>query len=210
MWRRAFVCLLAGWLSTAGFAWATEFGDIDLSVYALGSWPRDRGIFDQGSTVDASIKQSYGAGIRIGLFPNFTNRFLGMEIDSFGHGGALSFPHQSNGQNDGTNRSNLLFLNTMLNLVLRYPGETVRPYIGIGAGWSHAMLLNPNIIGRNDKDFDAARALGWQYLAGLQVTLTPKVFLFGEYRYFSANYHWAGLALDFRSHYGAVGAGLRF
>ena len=187
-----------------------EFGDIELSVYAVASWPRDNGIFNQGSTVDVSIKQGFGAGLRVGLFPRFTNRILGLELDSLGHGGALSFPNQPNGQDHGTGRSNLLVLNTMFNLILRYPGETVRPYVGIGAGWSHGTLLNPNIIGCADKDFETARALGHQYLGGVQIAVTPKVFVFGEYRYFSANYHWDGLAVDFRTHYGLVGAGLRF
>ena len=114
------------------------------------------------------------------------------------------------GQNDGTGRSSLLVLNTMLNLVLRYPGEVVIPYVGIGAGWSHGILLNPNIQGRADKDFDTAHALGHQYLAGVSAMVSPKVFIFGEYRYFSANYHWEGLAVDFRAHYGLVGVGLHF
>lgn len=149
-------------------------------------------------------------GLKIGLFPHATHRMLGLEIDSSGHGGALSFPNHANGHDNGTGRSNLLVLNTMFNLVLRYPGEVVTPYIGIGGGWSHGTLLNPNITGRNDKDFDSARAVGHQYLAGAQVMVNSRVFVFGEYRYFSANYHWDGLALDFRAHYGLFGAGLRF
>ena len=76
--------------------------------------------------------------------------------------------------------------------------------------WSQGTLLNPNIAGRADRDFDSARALGHQYLAGLRVMVSPKVFVFGEYRYFSANYHWEGLAVDFRAHYGVFGAGLHF
>ncbi len=187
-----------------------EFGEIDLAGYLLGSWPRDQQLFNQGSTVSASIQPGIGAGVKIGLFPHATRRMLGIEIDSYGHGGALSFPNTANGQNNGTGRSNLLVLNTMLNLVLRYPGEMVTPYIGLGGGWSHGTLLNPNITGRADKDFDSARALGYQYLAGAQVLVSPKVFVFGEYRYFSANYHWDSLAVDFRAHYGIFGVGLRF
>ncbi|MBX3236887.1 MAG: porin family protein [Nitrospiraceae bacterium] len=207
------VACAAGLLLLLGFpptGLTAEFGDIELSAYALGSWPRDNGIFNQGSTVDVSIKQGFGAGLKAGLFPQFTNRILGLELDSSGHGGALSFPNRPNSQDHGTGRSNLLVLNTMFNLILRYPGETVRPYVGIGAGWSHGTLLNPNIIGRADKDFETARALGHQYVGGVQIAVTPKVFVFGEYRYFSANYHWDGLAVDFRTHYGLIGAGLRF
>ena len=60
-----------------------------------------------------------------------------------------------------------------------------RPY-GIGGGWSHGTLLNPNITGRSDKDFDSARALGYQYLAGAQIPVSPRclslasIGIFGE------------------------------
>ena len=47
-------------------------------------------------------------------------------------------------------------------------------------------------------------------LGGVQGNLTEKVFLFSEYKYFSANYHWQQLALDFRSQYALFGIGLRF
>jgi opacity protein-like surface antigen len=191
-------------------ALATEFGDVELSGYALGSWPRDLAIFNQETTVPASIQDGFGAGLKVGLFPAALRRMVGLELDSNMHGGAISFPNVANGQNNGSGRSDLLILNTTFNLILRYPGETVRPYVGIGIGWSHGTLLNPNIAGRDDKDFDSARALGHQFLGGTQVLLSPKIFLFGEYRYFSANYHWEGLAMDFRTHYGLVGVGLRF
>jgi opacity protein-like surface antigen len=210
MWRLVLVSILLAPLGIPISGQCAEFGDIDLSVYALGSWPRDQNVYNQGTTVPASIRQGFGAGLKVGLFPNFAKRFIGIELDSFGHGGALSFANSANGQNNGTGRSNLLVLNTMFNLVLRYPGEVVMPYVGIGAGWSHGILLNPNITGRADKDFDSARALGHQYLTGLRVMVSPKVFVFGEYRYFSANYHWEGLALDFRTHYGLFGIGLHF
>lgn len=210
MWVPILIVMLIAAVWLPGSSWSAEFGEIDLSAYLLGSWPRDQPIYNQGSTVSGSIRQGFGAGLKIGLFPHATGRMLGLEIDSSGHGGALSFSNTANGQQNGTGRSNLLVLNTMLNLVFRYPGEVVTPYIGIGGGWSHGTLLNPNIIGRNDKDFDSARAFGHQYLVGAQVMVSQKVFLFGEYRYFSANYHWDGLALDFRAHYGLFGAGLRF
>ncbi len=191
-------------------AQSAEFGDIDLAVYLLGSWPRDQHVYNQGTTVPVTLQPGAGAGIKVGLFPHFTRRFVGIELDSSGHSGALSFQNNVTGQSNGTGRSNLLILNTMFNLILRYPGEVVTPYAGIGAGWSHGILLNPNIAGRADKDFDSARAFGHQYLAGLRAMVSPKVFVFGEYRYFLANYHWEGLAMDFRAHYALFGVGLHF
>jgi opacity protein-like surface antigen len=210
MRRLLFAWTLLFLISAPTLAQSAEFGDIDLSVYAMGSWPRDSDIYNQGDIVPASIGHGYGAGLKVGLFPDFTNRLLGLEIDSSAHGGSLAFPNSPRGQDLGTSRSDLLIINTMFNLILRYPGELITPYIGIGAGWSQGILLNPNIAGRADKDFDAARALGHQYLTGLRIAVSPKVFVYGEYRYFSANYHWEGLAMDFRTHYGIVGVGLHF
>ena len=210
MWFVVGVLIVLSSLGLPSAGHSAEFGDVDLSVYMLGSWPRDQNLYNQGTTVPASVQQGIGAGIKVGLFPHFTKRIVGIELDTLGHGGALSFPNNPNGQHYGTGRSDLLFLNTMFNLVLRYPGEMVMPYVGIGAGWSHGILLNPNITGRADKDFDSARAFGHQYLAGLRTMVSPKVFIFGEYRYFSANYHWEGLAVDFRAHYGLFGIGLHF
>ena len=158
MWRLILAVILLEVLSLPLSAGSAEFGEINLGGYLLGSWPKDQHLFNQGSTVPASIQPGIGAGLKIGLFPHATRRMLGIEIDSYGHGGALSFPNTVNGQNNGTGRSNLLVLNTMLNLILRYPDEMVTPYIGIGGGWSHGTLLNPNIIGRADKDFESARA----------------------------------------------------
>jgi opacity protein-like surface antigen len=170
--------------------------------------------------ISSTKGQGFGAGLRAGLFPAALHRAVGLEIDSNIHGGALSFPNIVNGRNNGTGHSDLLLINTMFNLILRYPGERVRPYVGFGLGWSHGTLLNPNVAGRDDKDFDSARSFTHQFLSGAQVHL-PKirlfgmerpysVFLFGEYRYLSSNYHWEGIALDFRTHYGLLGAGLRF
>ncbi|MBP6607082.1 MAG: hypothetical protein KA240_15485, partial [Nitrospira sp.] len=141
------LCLLVGSLWHPLVAGSAEFGEIDLGGYLLGSWPRDQNLFNQGDTVPGSVQHGFGAGLKIGLFPHVTRRMLGIEIDSYGHGGALSFPNTPNGHQNGTGRSNLLVLNTMVNLVLRYPGETVTPYLGIGGGWSHGTLLNPNITG---------------------------------------------------------------
>lgn len=187
-----------------------DFGDVELSGYVLGSWPRDQDIFNQQTIVSASIQQGFGAGFKVGLFPSALHKLVGLEIDSNIHGTALSFLNIAHGETGETGRSDLLISNTTFNLILRYPGETIHPYIGVGAGWSTGMLLNPNIAGRDDRDFDAAYAFVHQFLGGAQVFLTPKVFLFSEYRYASSTYHWDRLAVDFRTHYGLLGAGLRF
>jgi opacity protein-like surface antigen len=207
--------------SLTDVAFPSEFGDIELSGYALGTLPGNQDLFNQGTTVSASGEQGFGAGFKIGVFPSVLNRMAGLEMDSNIHGMNLEFPNIANGRNREIGRSSLLMINTTFNVILRYPGERFRPYVGGGIGWSHGTLLNPNIAGRDDKDFDSARAFTHQFLGGAQVVLTPHlslfnaqqdiaVFLFGEYRYLSSNYHWEGLAVDFRTHYGLFGIGLRF
>jgi len=202
--------LLFGYLNTTELAFAVEFGDVELGLYALGSWPQDENVFNQGTTVPASIQQGFGAGLKAGLFPTALHRAVGLEIDSNIHGGSVSFPNIANGRHGAIGRSDLLIIKTTFNVVFRYPGEIVRPYIGVGIGWATGVLLNPNIAGRDDTDFDDTRAFGHQFLGGTQLLLSPKVFLFVEYRYFSANYHWKNLAMDFRDHNALIGAGLRF
>lgn len=202
--------LLLTCLKIPDLAAAAEFGDIELSAYALGSWPRDENVFNQGTIVSSSMGEGFGVGLKVGLYPAALRRFVGLELDSNIHSGRLSFPNIANGQRDEIGRSDLLLFKSTFNVVLRYPGVTFRPYVGAGIGWSTAALLNPNIAGRDDEDFGSARAFGYQYLGGAQFILTPSVFMFMEYRYFLSDYHWKGLVVDFRDHNALIGAGLRF
>jgi opacity protein-like surface antigen len=98
----------------------------------------------------------------------------------------------------------------MVNLTFRYPGKTFVPYIGVGGGYSSGVLSHADIPGRTDRDFEGSWAFSHQVFGGVQGNLTEKVFLFSEYKYFSANYHWKQLALDFRSQSVLFGIGLRF
>jgi len=84
---------LFGCLFLPSLASPAEFGDVELSVYALGSWPRDHDIFNQGTTAWGSIERGGAAGLKVGLFPNAMGRMAGLEIDSYGHGGGISFPN---------------------------------------------------------------------------------------------------------------------
>jgi opacity protein-like surface antigen len=187
-----------------------DFGDIELGFYGLGSWPVDKPIYSKGVAEDASVRNGYGAGVKVSLFPNFTGRIVGLELDSSGHGSAISFTNRATGAEAGPSRSDVVIFNSMVNLIVRYPGKRIQPYVGIGGGWSDGILLNPNIAGRSDRDFETAWTLGYQILGGAKINISRRLFVFGEYRYFSANYHWEGLALDFRTHYGVAGFGLRF
>ena len=103
----------------------------------------------------------------------------------------------------------------MVSLVVRYPGELVQPYIGIGAGWSSSFLVDTQITKGGITQSGTARDTSFasQYFGGLRINLPQRVFLFGEYKYFVSRFNWNGSlqpSLDFRTNIVAIGAGLTF
>ncbi|TKB88439.1 MAG: porin family protein [Nitrospira sp.] len=188
---------------------AAETADVDVGLYALGAFPSDRGLFAQGSNPsDTRITNGAGAGIKASVFPHGLGNIVGIGLESSGHGSEISF--SSPVQASSLVSTNLWVFSSMVNLTFRYPGQTFIPYIGVGGGYSSGVLSHADIPGRSDEDFEGSWAFGHQFFGGVQGNLTEKVFLFSEYKYFSANYHWKQLALDFRSQSVLFGIGLRF
>jgi opacity protein-like surface antigen len=197
------VLLQPGWVAAA------ETADVDVGLYALGAFPSDQGLFAQGGNPsDSRITNGAGAGLKAAVFPHSLGNIVGVGLEFFGHGSEITF--SSSARPGSTASTNLWVFNSMVNLILRYPGKALVPYIGVGGGLSDGMLTHANIPGRSDQDFEGSWTFGYQFLGGVQGNLTEKMFLFSEYKYFSANYHWQQLALDFRSQYVLFGIGLRF
>jgi opacity protein-like surface antigen len=192
-----------------GWGAAAETADVDVGLYALGAFPSDQGLVAQGrNPSDTRIANGAGAGIKAAVFPHGLGNIVGIGLESSGYGSEVSFSSPVNA--GSVVSTNLWVFSSMVNLTLRYPGETFIPYIGVGGGYSSGVLTHADIPGRSDRDFEGSWAFGHQFFGGLQGNLTEKVFLFSEYKYFLANYHWEQLALDFRSQYVSVGVGLRF
>jgi opacity protein-like surface antigen len=188
---------------------AAETADVDIGLYTLGAFPSDQALFAQGGNrSDTRITNGVGAGIKVAVFPHYLDNIVGIELESFGHGSEITFSSSASAGSPAS--TNLWVFNSMVNLILRYPGKVLVPYIGVGGGLSDGVLTHANIPGRSDQDFEGSWTFGYQFLGGVQGNLTEKVFLFSEYKYFSANYHWKQLALDFRSQYALFGIGLRF
>jgi opacity protein-like surface antigen len=196
-------------LQQPGWVAAAETADIDVGLYALGAFPSDQGLFAQGGNPSGiRISNGAGAGIKAAVFPHDLRNIIGIGLESSGHGSEISF---SSPVNAGSAVStNLWVFSSTVNLTLRYPGNALVPYIGVGGGYSSGVLSHADIPGRSDQDFEGSWAFGHQFFGGAQGNLSEKVFLFSEYRYFSANYHWKQLALDFRSQSVVFGIGLRF
>jgi opacity protein-like surface antigen len=197
------VLLQPGWVAAA------ETADVDVGLYALGAFPLDQGLFAQGGNPsDTRITNGAGAGIKASVFPHYLGNIVGIGLESFGHGSEIAFSSPASA--GSTASTNLWVFSSMVNLTLRYPGKAFVPYIGVGGGYSSGVLTHGEIPGRSDRDFEGSWAFGSQFFGGVQGNLTEKVFLFSEYKYFSADYHWKEFALDFRSQYALFGIGLRF
>jgi opacity protein-like surface antigen len=188
---------------------AAETADVDVGLYALGAFPSDQGLFAQGGNPsDSRITNGAGAGFKAAVFPHYLGNIVGIGLEFFGHGSEITF--SSSTRAGFTASTNLWVFGSMVNLTFRYPGKAFVPYIGVGGGYSSGVLTHADIPGRSDRDFEGSWTFGYQFFGGLQGNLTEKVFLFGEYKYFSADYHWKELALDFSSQYALFGIGLRF
>jgi opacity protein-like surface antigen len=192
-----------------GLVTAAETADIDVGLYALGAVPSDQGLFAQGGNPsDPRISNGAGAGIKATVFPHGLGNIIGIGLETSGHGSEISFSSPVNAGSAAS--TNLWVFSSMVNLILRYPGHSFIPYIGVGGGYSSGVLTHANIPSRSDRDFEGSWAFGYQFFGGVQGNVTEKLFLFSEYKYFSANYHWEQLALDFRSQYVLFGIGLHF
>lgn len=150
----------------------------------LGTIPKDKNL-NVGEAIipNTDVKGSVGAGIKFGGFPTFAGGVFGFEGEIFGHGGKLSAPQA---------QGNLTAINFMTNVLARYPGEIIQPYVGAGFGPSLGLLRDSNIqvAGSQLVGNGGSMTLAYQFLGGVRAYVTKKVFLFGEYKYFAANYTW--------------------
>lgn len=179
----------------------------------LGTIPKDEDLTVNGTTIfDTNVKGSAGAGLKAGIFPKFAWGVFGVEGEVFGHGGTLS---ASQAQSD------LTVINFMVNVLARYPGEIIQPYIGVGVGVSADRLRDANIQVAGSqltgKTGDGTGA--FQFLGGVRAHVTKQVFIFGEYKRFGANYTWESegistgspsVKFDFRTHIVSGGIGISF
>lgn len=194
--------------------------DLLLSGHVLGMFPRDEDLSVGGNRIpNTDVRGAIGAGIKFDIYPWFTKKIVGAEIEAFGLGGSVRAPGTTSGTGTTQAQGSLIAITTMYNLMLRYPGETIQPYIGAGVGSSTGILYNANIqsgnVGLSGTSWDLAFA--YQFLGGVRAFVTKQLFLFGEYKYFVTNYSWGSegastqrVKLDFQTHIVSGGLGWSF
>jgi len=191
-----------------------------VSVYGLGTIPRDENLSVEGIQFrNTDVKGGFGAGMKAGIFPAWTKGFIGAEVEMFGHGGEVAAPI-SGGQ---FAQGDLSAIHAMVNIVARYPGQYLQPYVGAGGGGSLGFLTGvdiqiPPVQFTGD---GVSGALAYQLFAGMRANLTSRFFVFGEYKYLAANYSWEAkpdigfgpnleVELNFRTQIIAAGVGISF
>ena len=186
------------------------------AVYLLGSLANNRNLNVGGEELPSTtIKNGAGGGFKAGVFPAFTGYIVGIQAESFGLGHEVTAPASIGPSGAESGRGTLLAWTTMVSLLVQYPGKVLKPYLGIGAGWSSSFFQDVRITKGTTTQTGTLRdtSPAFQYVAGLRTYLTDSVFVFGEYKYFTSRYHWGGSldpSLDLRTHIVAVGAGLTF
>ncbi|MEO5956916.1 MAG: hypothetical protein ABIR36_14675, partial [Nitrospiraceae bacterium] len=106
--------------------------DLLLSGHVMGLFPQDKDLSVGGSRIPhTDVRGTIGAGIKFDAYPWFTRKILGAEIEAFGLGGSVRAPRTTSGSGTTQAQGSLITLNTMYNVMLRYPGETIQPYIGV-------------------------------------------------------------------------------
>lgn len=156
-----------------------------------------------GSTLsELSLSRTLMYGAKAGHYLN-SARWLGFELEAY-----TSTPHikqQSitvNGTPVGTlEGSHLRVITYGANVLFRYPGERLQPYMGIGPALFQARL--------NDGDESSLR-LGLNTQMGLRYMLTKHFLLFGEYKYNLARFKFDSVSADYQAHNLVAGIGFSF
>jgi hypothetical protein len=188
-------------------ALAAESADIYISTAVVGGFPQIRDMSLGGRSVSrAHVDNGVGAAVKVGLFPQWTQRVLGIELEYFGTTGKVSAVTAAN----GSGKASLTVLNSMVNLILRQPAGLFRPYAGVGIGYSGGILYRADFPDRSNREFESTPGLTYQLMGGLQWQVGTRAYLFAEYKHLVTAFHWKAVSFDYRGDYALVGVGWMF
>jgi opacity protein-like surface antigen len=198
---------LQGLLAELSQVWAAESADVYVNVFLTGGFPDIHGMTLAGQEVSrVNASNQVGGGLRVGIFPQVTERVLGVELEYFGTTGKLSAVNGSGAKGS----ADLTTLNSMINFVVRKPSGAVRPYGGVGIGYSSGILYRADFPGRANREVDSTPGFAYQFIGGLHWDVSTRTFLFAEYKHFETAFQWKGVALDYRANCAVGGIGWNF
>jgi opacity protein-like surface antigen len=154
---------------------------------------------------DFDLKNAVVYGGKLGYFPH--NGSFGIELDAFN-----STPHIK--QLDDVPGIHMRVTNVGFNLLLRYPGQTFQPYVGVGGG---ALIARIDESSGNGNVSDSDIGPAFQLLTGIRAFVMPYVAVFTEYKYTQGTLVFdrafppgAGFSGDYRAQHLVVGLSYHF
>ena len=151
-------------------------------INAIGGTGPQAGV--AGPLADFDLQNSITYGAKVGYFPGHS--WYGIEGEVF-----HTTPHikalpatASLAADPGIH---LRVTTVGVNVIARYPGRMLQPYVGAGIGAAIARIGDTPTV-RSDSDV----AVAWNVLAGLRTFITPKIAIFGEYKYTGATLKFEG------------------
>lgn len=218
------VCLLAGSLMAAaqGMAQAESYvaGQFGLTVPSMSGGLTNvdlTGSFPEGSTFsDNALKSSLLFGAKLGHFFNRAPWF-GLETEAF-----MTNPHikqqpltltvppvSATAELPGAYFRVVTW--APVNLVFRYPGKRLQPYVAIGPGLFFARIKDPN-----SSDSQSDTRLGLNTQVGIRYFVTRHFALFGEWKFNHARFRfdekpdYFGFNGTYNMHHFVLGLGYHF
>jgi opacity protein-like surface antigen len=131
-------------------------------------------------SADFSLDNSYNLGIKGGyIIPQAP--YIAVELE-YNYMFAADVDTQTLAGGGSVTGDDVTTSALMANLLFRYPGDWIRPYIGFGIGWSWIdVKLTGDIFGD-----ESDNAWAWQFLAGVNFAFAKNWSADLGYRYFAA------------------------
>src|SRR4029078_24351 len=198
------MCLFAqtadGQEAASGIQSSSDHGpEIYGAIYLLGSLAENRNLGVAGEDVPSTtVRNGAGGGFRAGVFPAFTGYIVGIQAESFALGHEVSAPASMGSSGIQSAGGTWLAWTTMVSLLVQYPGTVMKPYVGVGVGWSSSFLLDTQLmkgaVTQTGTQTGSLRdtSAAFQYFAGLRAQVTESFFVFGKKKSFASRYQWGG------------------
>ncbi len=152
------------------------------SGFLMRSYPIDSTLkFDGDKIPDTTFHGAMGGGLKIGVFPSSKSVF-GAEVELSGHGGSITAPQTVVGNTVRSARLDTTVFNFMVNALVRYPGDLIQPYTGVGLGFSIIQTDGHTQNSTGIGEPDSLSGLAVQGIIGVRLLVTNHLFGFAEYK----------------------------
>lgn len=204
-----------------------RFAEPYVSAFLTRSQPT-RGTYNylEDSIPSLTIKSGTGGGFKVGAYARPLNYAFGAELEGFVHGGKLSAPQTTIGGVTRSANQDFTMVNVMVNVLARYKGDFIQPYVGGGVGLTGVFTNGQaQSAGGTQSGTHGLTGLAAQAIAGARMIITQHIYAFAEYKYLVSFSELDNCGdekdkpastcrilneLSYQSHYATVGIGFSF